>query len=244
MPCAAYDDHRLAAVYDPLNPPGADTDFHRAVIGTAPVSVLDMGCGTGSFAVDLARLGHRVTGADPATGMLDIARKRAGGDRVFWVASDAAGLDLPERFDRIVMTGHVFQVFLNDHAVSVALKNLRRHLAEGGKLSFETRKLSARDWLTWTPDETATTVSVAGIGDVGVHYQVTDVAGDIVTYETHFCFPDPAVAVAESRLRFWEPEPLFALLRGAGFASIEAYGDWDGSTVSAHSPEIIVIASP
>ena len=243
MPCAAYDDHRLAAVYDPLNPPGADTDFHRAIIGPAPVSVLDMGCGTGSFAVELARLGHRVTGADPAAGMLGIARNREGGDKVSWVASDAAGLDLARRFDRIVMTGHVFQVFLDDDSVSAALKNLRRHLAEGGRLSFETRKLSARDWLTWTPDETATTVSVADIGEVGVHYRVTTVAGDIVTYETHFRFPDASVAVAESRLRFWEPEPLFALLHGAGFAGIEAFGDWDRSPVSAHGPEIIVVAA-
>ena len=102
---------------------------------------------------------------------------------------------------------------------------------------------SARAWLTWTRDETATTVSVAGIGNVGVHYQVTDVAGDTVTYETHFRFPDGSTAVAASRLRFWEPEPLFALLRHAGFAHIEAFGDWDRSPVSPRSPEIIVVAA-
>ena len=61
----------MAAVYDPLNPPGPDNDFHRAVVGAMPLRVLDVGCGTGRFAVELARMGHAVTGADPAAGMLE-----------------------------------------------------------------------------------------------------------------------------------------------------------------------------
>jgi 2-polyprenyl-3-methyl-5-hydroxy-6-metoxy-1,4-benzoquinol methylase len=66
MPCASYTDPRLAAIYDHLNPPGKEDGFHAALAGAPPSTILDMGCGTGRFACKLAKLGHRVTGADPA----------------------------------------------------------------------------------------------------------------------------------------------------------------------------------
>jgi SAM-dependent methyltransferase len=41
-----------------------------------PQSVLEVGCGTGLFLEWLAGLGHQVTGLEPSSSMLDIARKR------------------------------------------------------------------------------------------------------------------------------------------------------------------------
>ena len=136
MPCASYVDPRLAAVYDHLNPPGKEDGFYAALAGAPPSIILDMGCGTGRFACQLAKLGHRVTGADPAGAMLGIARGREGGERVTWVETDAAGLHLATRFDLIIMTGHAFQVFLEDREIRAALGNLRRHLRTGRPSCF------------------------------------------------------------------------------------------------------------
>lgn len=41
------------------------------------LDVLDLGCGTGTFANELARYGHRVVGLDASEGMLGIARAEA-----------------------------------------------------------------------------------------------------------------------------------------------------------------------
>lgn len=242
MPDISYSDPRLAAVYDALNPAGADTAFYLDMAGSEPKVILDMGCGTGALAVELARRGHRVTGADPAAGMMAVARSRAGGDEVDWVESDAASLDVPARFDRIFMTGHVFQVFLADEAIVAVLRNLRRHLASNGRLVFETRNPAARDWEGWTPAETGSAVEVAGIGRVEVHYDVTAVHGQLVRYETHFDFGGGDKVVAPSVLRFVERDQLAALLAEAGFARVEWYGDWDRSPVLRTSPELIVVA--
>lgn len=46
--------------------------------------ILDVGCGTGNFSLELARLGVRVTGIDISEAMLAIARRKA----------EAAGLDI------------------------------------------------------------------------------------------------------------------------------------------------------
>lgn len=242
MPCASYTDPRLATVYDPLNPPGADTAFYLTLAGEPPRSVLDVGCGTGRLACELAARGHRVTGADPAAAMLDIARARPGGARVAWVEAGAAALSLAARFDLIVMTGHVFQVLLDDGAVRAALANLRRHLAPGGRLAFETRNPAVREWETWTPEETREEVAVPGVGTVAVHYDIGPVDGERVTYETHFRFAAGDAVVAPSVLRFMTRERLAGFLAETGFADVVWYGDWDRSPPSDASPEIIVVA--
>jgi 2-polyprenyl-3-methyl-5-hydroxy-6-metoxy-1,4-benzoquinol methylase len=143
MSCTNYTDPRLSAIYDALNPPGPDAAFYTDLAGETPKSILDMGCGTGWLACALAERGHHVTGTDPASAMLEIARRRSGGDNVRWINVAAADLSSETQFDLIIMTGHVFQVFLTDQEVSAALGALRRHLAPGGRLAFETRAIRA-----------------------------------------------------------------------------------------------------
>ncbi len=242
MPDAIFTDPRLAAVYDAVNPPDRDTAFYLDRAGAEPRRILDMGCGTGRLACDLAARGHHVTGADPARAMLDIARRRPGGDRVSWIETDAAGLSLEARFDLIVMTGHVFQVFTTDADVRAALRALAAHLGPAGQLAFETRNPDAREWLDWTPAKTTECVQVPGIGTVGVHYDVRAAAQALVTFDTHYRFPDGTTAAAASTLRFMSRDELAAFLGEAGLTALTWFGDWDRGPAGPHSPEIIVIA--
>jgi SAM-dependent methyltransferase len=70
-------------------------DVLREVAGGAqPLDVLDVGGGTGGFAVPLAALGHRLTVVDPNPDALASLQRRAGeaGVEVRAVQGDAAGL--------------------------------------------------------------------------------------------------------------------------------------------------------
>lgn len=242
MPSLSYVDPRLAAVYDALNPAESDYDFHTGVAGTSPLAVLDVGSGTGRLSVRLAAAGHRVVGAEPAPGMLKVARSRPGGDRVRWVEASATDIDLPDRFDLIVMTGHVFQVFRSDDEVVAVLSNLRRHLAPGGRISFESRNVAAREWENWTAAMTNETVIVDGVGPVECCFDVTRVDLPLVTYETRFRFPDGSSHAAPDTLRFHAPAGLVALVERSGLRVAEAYGDFDRSPLTDASPEIVIVA--
>jgi len=242
MPCPAYTDPRLAACYDALNPPDAADAFYLALAGDKPKTILDIGCGTGRLAVALAERGHRVTGADPSAGMMRVACNRPGAGRVRWADSDAAQLALGTRFDLIIMTGHVFQVFLEDDDVRATLRALRRHLASGGRLAFETRNPLVEEWREWIPSLTRETVLVPGIGAVEIHYNVTSSDRTFVIFETHFRFSASDIVVATTTLRFMSREELAAFLAEAGFTDTVWFGDWDRSPIAAASPEIIVIA--
>lgn len=242
-PTESYTDPRCAAVYDPLNPMTEADDFYIRLAGGAPITILDTGCGTGALAVELARRGHQVTGADPSgAGMLGVARTRPGHELVRWVDATAAGLDLETRFDLVIMTGHVFQVFLADADVLAALTNLRRHLAPGGRLAFEMRNRARRSWEGWTPENTRERVEVPGIGGVDVHYALRRVEEPYVTFETHFRFAPDDVAVTLNTLRFMSFEEMAELVAKAGFTEIEWLGDWDGSPFRPDSREIIAVA--
>jgi SAM-dependent methyltransferase len=67
-------------------------------------AILDVGCGTGRHAVELARRGFRVTGVDISAGMLAGARKKAdaAGVQVAWFQADATHFVSAELFDAVI----------------------------------------------------------------------------------------------------------------------------------------------
>ncbi|HEX2700878.1 MAG TPA: methyltransferase domain-containing protein [Acidimicrobiales bacterium] len=102
-------------------------------------SVFDAGCGTGRVAIELARRGFDVVGADLDAGMLAAARAKA--PDLVWREADLAGAGLEEalllepgrRFDTIVAAGNVM-IFLEPGTEGAVVANLACLLAPGGAL--------------------------------------------------------------------------------------------------------------
>lgn len=88
-----YTDPRLVALYDALNRFAADTAFYIGLATELSASsMVDIGCGTGLPTCKLAHRGHGMTGVDPSRAMLDVARRRPGGEHVRWIEGDASRL--------------------------------------------------------------------------------------------------------------------------------------------------------
>ncbi len=65
MPGAVFDDPRLADIYDPLDPDRSDLVAYAAIVDEFGArTVLDVGCGTGTFACLLATRGVEVVGVE------------------------------------------------------------------------------------------------------------------------------------------------------------------------------------
>ena len=239
---AAFARHDMAILYDSFNDHGPDTEFYLA-LETEPRRILDLGCGTGALALALAERGHAVTGLDPAPGMLDAARNKDKANRVRWIAGDARDFALGETFDVIIMTGHVFQVFLDDAETLAVLSSARRHRADGGRLVFESRNPWARAWENWTEERTRETAMVPGIGPVEVYYQVREAWADFVRFDAVFTLLESGdLRISESTLRFPGRDLIAQLLEAAAFSSVEWLGNWDRTPLTPQSPEFIVIA--
>ncbi|SAL17647.1 methyltransferase type 12 [Caballeronia cordobensis] len=247
-----YDDPRLVALYDTLNPFADDTAFYLALAQSAR-HVVDLGCGTGLLACELAKRGHRVTGIDPSPHMLSVARARAHGDTVTWIEGDASALPFVGAADLLVMTGHVAQVFLDDAALAATLAAARRAVRPGGAIAFESRNPSARAWEHWTPERSARRVVAPDGRAVDVwherHAAPDPLATGRAAFTTHYRFmPEPATNMAgetlsaTSELRFRTLDELTQMLTGAGFATIDWYGDWNRAPVGEASRELIAVA--
>ncbi|SER18617.1 Methyltransferase domain-containing protein [Lentzea xinjiangensis] len=92
--------------FDSLAESGVDVHGEAAFVRAfEPKTALDAGCGTGRVAIELARHGVEVVGADLDESMLAHARARA--PHLTWVRSDLAALDLGRTFDVVVMAGNV-----------------------------------------------------------------------------------------------------------------------------------------
>ncbi|MFL6096359.1 MAG: class I SAM-dependent methyltransferase [Blastococcus sp.] len=194
---------RTAAVWAALDP----------VVGAGtPLRVLDVGGGSGMFAVPLARLGHDVTVVDPSADALATLRRRAdtagAGARVHGLQGDgdllhevlpAAGSDGFDAAYDLALCHYVLEV-VDDPAVT--LREISRALRPGGQ------------------------VSVATVNRAGA-VLARAVAGHPVEALALLEDRDPAPARSNPARRRFTPEEMLALVEGAGLRP----GPWRGVSV-------------
>ncbi|MFJ4504424.1 class I SAM-dependent methyltransferase [Streptomyces sp. NPDC088864] len=210
---------RLAAIHDPLDPDRGDLDAYlRTAEEFGARRVLDIGCGTGVFALLLADRGIDVVGVDPARASLDVARAKPGGERVRWICGDATALP-PLRVDLATMTANVAQAIADPGAWHGTLRGAHEALRPGGHLVFETRDPAARAWETWTRAHSHRVTDVPGAGSVESWVQLLDVSGPLVTFRWTYVFAaDGQVLTSDSTLRFRERDEVEADLTAHGYA--------------------------
>ena len=218
VPDRVFDEPRLASIYDQLDADRSDLEVYVSIVHELGArSVVDIGCGTGALACLLADEGLDVVGVDPAEAMLAVARAKPGGATIDWVHGVAADLP-PLRADLAVMTGNVAQVFLEDDDWAETLASTHRALNPGGWLVFETRRPEREAWLEWNPDESFSTVDIAGVGVVQSWYEVLDVSLPFVTFRGTIVFEgDGSRLTSDSTLRFRSRDEIEASLTAAGF---------------------------
>lgn len=104
VPDALFDDPRMVELYDPLDPDRSDLDVYVALALEAGArTVLDIGCGTGTFALMLAVHGIEVVGVDPSRASVEVARCKPGAERVRWLIGEAPDA-LPLQVDLVDVT--------------------------------------------------------------------------------------------------------------------------------------------
>ena len=218
-----------------------DFAFYLPMVMRA-TAVLDVGCGTGALLHRAREAGHkgRLCGLDPAPAMLDQARRRSD---IEWVLGDLAAVAWDREFDLIVMTGHAFQVLVEDEDLQASLGAARSALTSAGSFAFETRTPLVREWEQWTPDNAIETTDATGTVVRMAHEVDAPVDGDIVRFTTTFSSARwDRAKHSRSTLRFLDAGALSARLSDAGLGIEEQFGDWTGRPLNDRSPEIITIA--
>jgi SAM-dependent methyltransferase len=108
--------------------PHGEADF---IIGYAPFTVLDAGCGMGRVAIELSRRGVDVDGTDLDADLLEYARHD--GPHLTWVHGDLATVQMSRQYDLVAMPGNVM-IFCRDDDRAPIVANMARHVLPGGRL--------------------------------------------------------------------------------------------------------------
>lgn len=217
-----FEHPRLVAIYDALDPDRTDLEVYVDVVRELGAKlVLDVGCGTGTFAIMLAERGLEVTGVDPAAGSLAVAHDKPGADRVRWIHGDATSLP-PMQVDLVTMTGNVAQAIVDQADWERTLRGTHDAVRRGGHLVFETRDPAYRGWQEWNRSSSYRVAQTPAVGTVEHWVDVTEVDGPLVSFRMTWVFgSDGRELTSDSTLRFRQRDEVEAALSAHGYVVAE-----------------------
>jgi len=199
-------------------------------------AVLDLGCGHGRIAIELAKRGVQVTGLDASADFLDLARKAtaSAGLHIDYIKGDMRDLSSHGMFDAAVIWFTTFGYFDDDDNKRV-LDQAANILKPGGRLLIEQvhRNALLRQEL---PQR-----FVTERGD--------DLLIDLVDYDARaeqckterIVVRDGDVRRTTFAVRLYGLAELSGLLKVAGFSSVDGFGR-EGDTLTTYSRRLLTLA--
>ncbi len=200
--------------------------------------ILDLACGQGRHAVELAKLGFEVVGLDYSSYLLNIARERAGqnGVDVKFVEGDMRNLPFDDHeFDGVYSFFTSFGYFDDEDNMKV-LAEIARVTRPGGMILIEMSN----------PLKVIKNLYPFSWFEVGRYIVLEESWFDALTmraYTKRKIFLDGnLIDERTSFVRFYTSAELSFLLKGFGFDVIKVFGDHDLSDYDVESRRIIWVA--
>lgn len=201
-----------------------ECDFIEREIGhDKSARVLDIGCGTGRHAIELAKRGYLVTGIDLSEALLARAREKAVADGVSvdFQRHDARKLPFAGEFGLAIMICEgAFSLMETDEMNFEILKGAERALKPGGRLIFTT--LNGLFPLVHSLEDFHAEAAQEGTA------LCSDNVFDLLTFRAHntTTFEDDSGIKHEllCNERYYVPPEITWLLKSLGFRNIGIFG--------------------
>ena len=214
---------RIADCYDELypDPPTAAIDVLADLAGAGPA--LELGIGSGRFALPLARRGVDVRGVDASRAMVDLLRSKPGGETIPVEISDFARFELDASFSLVYVVFNTFFGLLTQEDQVRCFECVAKHLAPGGRFLIE----------AFVPDQgrfdRGQRVSVSRVDDDEIQLEATmhDPVRQI-SDSRHVVISEQGVRLYPVRIRYAWPAELDLMARLAGLRFHQRWGGWEG----------------
>jgi SAM-dependent methyltransferase len=203
-----------------------------------PMRILDLPCGQGRHAIELARRGYAVTGVDLSPYLLDVAARRArdAGVAVRWLRGDMREALPGDRFDLVVNLFTSFGYFAEDADDRLVVRAAVAMLKPGGRFLVEVvngdrimANFQEREWFT--------------VGQIAVmeRRSLDPGARRMVVERTVSSNKNREVNL--HALRLYGGRDLRELLTAEGFERVEVFGDWNREPLTSDSLRVLAVGS-
>ena len=218
-------------------------DFYVGLARAAKGPVLDIACGTGRILLPCLAAGIDIEGLDLFEAMLKTLRTKAAAMNLSprLHQGDMGDFSLPRRYALIMIPFNAFIHNMTQEAQISCLTRCREHLLPGGSLVFDTFFPSLE--IVGAPQNTRVLEGEMPHPETGLPMRMYDTRTfDRVAQEQHSLNEIELLAAdgsvqpihrSEMRSRYIYKHEMELLLRVAGFARWEIYGDFDRRPLSA-----------
>ena len=203
-----------------------------------PKRILDLPCGQGRHASELARRGYDVTGVDLSPYMLKVAeeRARAADVRARWLAGDMREPVGGEKFDVVLNLFTSLGYFADEADDRKVVDSAATMLVPAGRFVLEVingerlmDQFQEREWFT---------VGQAAV----VERRSLDRSARRMVVERTVTTPDET-EVNLHAIRLYSGRDITAILKEAGFGRVDLYGDWSGEPLTPESLRVLAVGT-
>jgi len=196
-------------------------------------SIMEMGCGTGAHAMELAQLGFEITGVDRSEGMLDAADVRkssanpAIASRMTFSHGDARTVRLGTTFDAVISLFHVISYQATNADLLAAFETARAHLDRDGVFVFDCWYGPAvlRQWPSVTTKELSDEATlVRRVAEPVIHATTNTVDVNYTVTVTDKSTGSSEVLKETHNMRYLFSPEVELMLRAAGMQLAESRG--------------------
>jgi len=219
-----------------------------------PVTIADLGCGTGSVSIPLAQAGSQVYAIDLSADMLTIGRskwddlqlKRMKSDAgsIHWLQQDMREWELPEQVDCAISFCDCLNYLLEEEDVKAAFQATWEGLKPGGMFLFDMhaprqlqRYAEEQPFIFDEPDLAYIWTSDYDEERMEIEHHLTIFAQEGESQHAGFHrFEEVHIQ------RAYDPDWVLSALAAAGFTAIELYADFELAPPESDSERLFFVA--
>lgn len=199
--------------------------------------ILDLYCGYGRHAIELAKMGYHVTGIDATQAFLEIATQKAQEENVDvdFRLCDMRELDYSQQFDAVINMFAAFGYFTDEENAEV-LKRVAKALRKGGLFLID---LLNREWMVrnnlnryWRHPSGEYVLSYKVELKQGIATMKRVLINQVTEKKTQYEFVLRAYSMTEMQ----------SLLDKCSLKVKATYGGFDGRAYDADAPRMIILA--